>query len=174
MKLLQFAFMLAVGLMPTLALQAANSAESPADAPYLKEQWPKVRTLVWAKLGESGTALGPGNWTEFASAEDYAAGKGGKPAANGPDAKSDIVLPDAPDGKSYIVGCMVRAKTRRRSPQSGALTLSCRHVTIGAGAALDGGIGVSRGKSVTSDWPDDDTPMDIYGLVQSRVTVGGM
>jgi hypothetical protein len=165
MKLLQFAFMLAVGLMPTLALQAANSADSPADAPYLKEQWPKVRTLVWAKLGESGTALEPGNWTEFASAEGYAAGKGGKPAAKGPDAKTDIILPDAPNGQSYIVGCMVRAKTRRRSRQSGALTLSCRHVTIGAGAALDGGIGMARGKSVTSDWPDDDTPMDIYGNV---------
>jgi len=32
MKSLQFAFMLAIGPMPTLVLQAANSAESPADA----------------------------------------------------------------------------------------------------------------------------------------------
>jgi len=163
MKITCFVYAMMTGLLSAYELCAAE--------PFLKEQWPGVRTLVWARPGEGGMAMEAENWTEFASVEDFTAGKGGKPAVKGPDAKTDIVLPDAPDGKSYIVGCMVRAKTRERNRQSGTLTLSCRHVTIGAGAALDGGIGVSRGKSVTSDYPGDDTPMDIYGNV--RVTDGG-
>ncbi|MBT3199837.1 MAG: hypothetical protein HN350_07965 [Phycisphaerales bacterium] len=129
------------------------------------EQELKVRVLVWAKPGQSASALTAENWTEFASPEDYAAGKGGKPAVKAPDAKSDLILPDAPDGETYVAGCMVSAKTRRRNRSSKPMGLSCRHVTIGAGAGLDGGIGVSRGKVRTSDYPDDDTPMDIYGNV---------
>lgn len=165
MKLLQFAFVLGVGLMPTFALQSAHSAESPADAPYLKEQWPKARTLVWAKPGESGTALVAGNWAEFASVEDYAAGRGGEPAIKGPDAKTDLILPDAPDGRSYIVGYMIPSQY----PKSiWPPTLSCRHVSIGAGAALDGGIGVSRGKLQYSNWPGSDRVAAIGGNITVR------
>jgi len=168
-----------IGLLSAGELHAAEKAPAGAptfsvkldvpglsgDEPFLEEQWPLARTLVWTKPGEGGTALAPGNWTQYASAADCAAGKGGKPADAGPDANTDLILPDAPDGQSYIVGCMVPAKTRQRSRQSGSLTLSCRHVTIGAGAALDGGMSVSRGKPVTSNWPRDDTPMDIHGNV---------
>jgi hypothetical protein len=81
MKLFQLVLMLVIGLMPSFVLQAATSSESPAlaaGAPCLKEQWPKARTLVWTKPGESGTALVVGNWTEFASTEDYAAGTRGR------------------------------------------------------------------------------------------------
>ena len=168
MKFTRLVSALMIVIIATGELRAAEKASVPGvagDKPFLKEQWPQARTLVWTKPGEGGTALAPGNWTQYASAADYAAGKGGKPADAGPDANTDIILPGAPDGKSYIVGCMVPAKTRRRSRQPGSQTLSCRHITIGAGAALDGGIGVSRGKSVTSDWPDDDTPIAIYGNV---------
>ena len=62
----------------------------------------------------------PGNWTEYASAEDYAARKGGQPAAGGPDANTDLILPDAPAGQSYIVGYMVSAKERKSRGQSGS------------------------------------------------------
>ena len=174
MKITCFVSAMMIGLLTAGELHAVEEPDVKGRAKgelFSREHWPQARTLVWARPGEGGAALEAGNWIEYASAEDFAAGKGGKPAAKGPDAKTDIVLPDAPDGKAYIVGCMVRAKTRRRSRKSGALTLSCRHVTIGAGAALDGGIGVSRGKPVTSDYPDDDTPMDIYGNV--RVKDGG-
>jgi hypothetical protein len=171
MKLLYSGVVLVVGLLPAFVVRAANGAESsllPADAPCLKEQWSKARTLVWAKPGEGGTAMEAGNWTQFASGEDYAGGKGGKPAASIPDAKTDIVLPDAPDGKPYIVGFMVRAKHRRSKGKSEASVFSCRHVTVGSGVAFDGGIGVARGRSVTSDSPDDDTPINIYGNVSVK------
>jgi len=136
------------------------------DEPSLKEQWPPARTLVWAKPGEGGTALEPGNWTQYASAADYAAGKGGRLADTRPDANTDVILPDAPDGRPYVVGCMVPAKERtRRASDAPALHLSCRHVTIGANAALDAGMRISRGRPVYSDWPYDDTPISIYGNV---------
>jgi len=163
---LQFTLVVvAVGLIPTVALCAADSPALAADAPCLKEQWPNVRTLVWARPGTSESASSVGNWIEYASGADYAAGKVGKPATAAPDAKTDLVLPDAPAGQAYVVGYMVHAKTRRSSTQSSVLALSCRHVTIGAGAALDGGMGVSRGKPVNSGVPDDDTPMNIHGNV---------
>jgi hypothetical protein len=160
--------------MPAFILCASGSwaAEGPdwpglaRDAACLKEQWPPARALVWANPGQSGAALECGNWTEYASAADYEAGKAGKPAASGPDANSDIVLPGAPAGQSYVVGYMVSAGDRhKKGARSGGLALSCRHVTIGAGAALDGGIGLSRGKAVNSNFPADDTPMDICGNV---------
>ncbi|NQU25858.1 MAG: hypothetical protein HQ567_31605, partial [Candidatus Nealsonbacteria bacterium] len=169
MKTFRFSFALAVLILTAAGIRASEGPNHWSgladDAPCLKEQWPQVRTLVWSKPGEGGTALEPGNWTEYVSAEDYAAGKDGKPADAGPDASTDLILPDAPAGQSYIVGYMVRAKQRQESGQSGSPTLACRHITIGAGAALDGGIGASMGRPVTSDWPDDDTPIDIHGNV---------
>jgi len=171
MKLLRPGVILIIGLLPAFDARPANGAESsalPADAPCLKERWPKARTLVWAKPGESGTAMETDNWTEFTSGEDYVGGKGGKPAAGVPDAKTDIILPDAPDGKPYIVGFMVRSKHRRAKGKSKASVFSCRHVTVGSGVAFDGGVGVSRGRSVTSDSPDDDTPINIYGNVSVK------
>ncbi|NQT86448.1 hypothetical protein HQ560_06760, partial [bacterium] len=160
---MKFACCVSAMMIGLLAVGELHAAE-----PFLKEKWPQARTLVWTQPGEGGTALAPGNWTEYASAADYTAGKGGKPAAAGLDADTDIILPDAPDGKSYIVGYMVAAKQRQSSQRSGYQALSCRHITLGANAALDGGIGVSRGKRVTSDWPGDDTPIDIYGNVTVR------
>jgi len=158
MKTTCFVCAMTIGLLSAGELQAA-------DAPALKEQRVKVRVLVWSKPGQSGAALEAGSWTEFASAEDCAAGKGGKSADKGPDAKSDIILPDAPDGESYVVGCMIPAKTRQRDSNSEAKILSCRHVTIGSGSALDSGMGVSRGKSSYSSLPIDDTPVNIHGNV---------
>ncbi len=166
-----FHFNFAMAVLISLA-SGSRASEGPNrrpeladDAACLKEQWPQARTLIWAKPGEGGTALEPGNWKEYAAAEDYAAGKGGKTAKAGPDANTDIVLPDAPDGQAYVVGFMVPVNQRRESEPPGSPAISCRHVTIGANAALDGGIGVSRGRSVTSDWPTDDTPIGIHGNV---------
>ena len=165
---LQFALAIAIGLIPTVALTAADSVNSPAlpaDAPCMKEHWTKVRALVWAKPGTSESALSASNWIEYASAEDYAAGKAGKPAAAPPDANTDIIVPDAPAGQSYVVGYMI--------PSQYPLpiwppTLSCRHVSIGANAALDGGIGVSRGKLDHSNWPGSDRIAAIGGNITVR------
>jgi len=168
LTLLGHTFAVVLGVLAGPALHANSTPDqAPAtDAPYAKQTWPSARTLVWAKPGEGGTALEPGNWTEYASAADCAAGKAGGPADAGPDADTDLILPDAPDGQSYIVGCMVSAKERKKQqPDSPTLFLSCRHVSIGAGAALDGGMGVSRGKSVFSDMPSADTPIGICGNV---------
>ena len=169
MKAFHFRFAMAVVTLLAAGVHASDSPnpwpELADDAPCLKEQWAGARTLVWTKPGESGTALEPGNWTEYASAADYEAGKNGRPADAGPDADTDLVLPDAPAGRSYIVGYMVSAKERRKSGHPGSPRLSCRHVTIGAAASLDGGIGVSRGRPVSSDWPTDDTSLGIHGNV---------
>ncbi len=169
MKTPRFHFAMAVLILLPAGIRASDGPSHwpglADDASCLKEQWPQARTLVWAKPGEGGTALEPGNWTEYASAEDYAAGKGGKPADAGPDANTDLILPDAPAGQSYIVGYMVPSGNRQISQRSGFPTLSCRHITIGANAALDGGIGFSRGRFVSSDWPRDDTALDIHGNV---------
>ena len=104
-------------------------------------------------------------WMEYPSASDYAAGKPSRAATEAPDANTDLILPDAPAGQSYIVGYMVPAKQRGSSGQSESPSLSCRHITIGQGSALDGGMGVSRGKSNFSDQPADDTHVGIYGNV---------
>jgi hypothetical protein len=78
--------------------------------PFQKEQWPQARTLVWARPGKSGLMQTANNWTEYASAADYLAGKNASPAETPPDKKTDIILPDSPDGQSYVVGCFVRRK----------------------------------------------------------------
>jgi len=168
MRSRQLALALAIGCLSAVNLYAADGADSPAlpaDAPCLKEHWPQTRTLVWAKPGTSASALTPGNWIEYASGDEYAADKPGRPATEAPDANTDLILPDAPADQSYIVGYMVSAKQRRSSGQSSSPTLSCRHITIGESAALDGGMGVSRGKSNFSDQPDDDTHIGIHGNV---------
>ncbi len=158
MKSVRFVSIIAVVSLATSALPAANAAGA-------NEQWPTTRLLVWAKPGTSETAHSPANWIEYASADEYAGGKQGRPATAGPDANTDLILPDAPDGESYIVGYMVPTKHRRSRGRTDSPALSCRHITIGAGAAFDGGIGMSRGKTVTSDWPSDDTPIGIHGNV---------
>lgn len=157
-------------IVSALVVLAAGKTPLPAavgDAPYLGVQWPPARTLVWATPGKGGTAQESGNWTEYESNAAYAAGEAGKRATTGPDENTDLILPDAPEGRSYIVGCMVSAKQRQSSEDPGSQTpfLICRHMSVGKGAALDGGIGASRGQTVTSDWPWDDTPIGIYGNV---------
>ncbi len=161
-------FAILIVILASVNLCAARGNELPdqsGDDNFAKEKWPHARYLVWTNPGEGGIVAKLENWTEYASAADYAAVKDGKPPVTGPDANTDILLPDAPDGKSYIVGYMVSAGNRQINQQSDSDTLSCRHITIGAGAALDGGISISRGKPVSSDWPRDDTPINIYGNV---------
>jgi len=168
-KALDFALGLAVLILPAVSAHAADGTNNwpglADDAPCLTEQWPAGRTLVWAKPGETGNALDSANWTEYALAADYTAGKGGKPATTVSDANTDLILPDAPDDRSYIVGYMVPARHRTGSEQSDCPTLACRHVTIGANAALDGGMGVMRGKASYSDWSNDDRAVAISGNV---------
>jgi len=149
------------------AAETTPASGTAGDAPYLGEQWPSARTLVWAVPGEGGTAVEPGNWTVYASSAAYEAGDAGEPATAGPDENTDLILPDAPDGRPYIVGCMVSAKQRQvgQDLRSQPPFLNCRHIRIGMGAALDCGMGVSRGRSVASDRPWDDTPIGIYGNV---------
>jgi len=127
---------------------------------FQKEQWSQARTLVWARPGKSGLMQTANNWTEYASAADYLAGKNGSQAETPPDKKTDIVLLDSPDGKSYVVGCIVRRKGGSDSPQ-----LDCRHITIGKGAGLDGGCEFSRGRPVYSKAASLETPLGIYGNV---------
>ncbi len=175
MKIACFGYALMIASVAGGELRADETVSAvPGDtgeAPSLKEQWPPTRTLVWNKPGESGTALDPGKWTEYASAEDYTAGKGGKAADAGPDVNTDIVLPDAPDGQSYIVGFMVPARHRKDGQQARAVTLRCRHITIGAHAALDGGMGLTRGRTMYSNWSNDDSAIAIGGNV--TVSDGG-
>ena len=133
------------------------------DEPFLKEQWPLTRVLVWAKPGTSGMALSSGSWTQYASTADYLAKKGGRPAAGPPDRNTDIILPDAPDGKPYVAGYIVESFRRRGGldhPQ-----LVCRHVTIGNGAGLDGGSRTSRGRASFGRHLSWDTAMAVYGNV---------
>jgi len=149
MKRFHLSFALAIGTLSVTGIRASDEPDSwprlDKNAPCLNEQWPAARTLVWARPGESGTALEPGNWTEYASAADYAAGKDGEPATTGPDENTDLILPDAPSGRPYVVGYMVPSQypTPTWPP-----ALSCRHVTVGTDAGLDGGMGVARGKLV--------------------------
>ncbi len=169
MMSVRFSFAIVVLVSPLIGIRAYAGAddlpELARDASCLKEQWPQARTLVWAKPGESGSALEPGNWTEYASAEDYVASKGGKPAEVGPDENTDLILPDAPAGQSYMVGYLVATQYPKPLwPPA----LSCRHVTIGTGAALDGGIGVSRGKLNHSNWLGHDRAAAIGGNVTVR------
>ncbi len=168
---------LMTGLLAVGELRAAEEAGSSAvannvgvdlpgvagDEPFLTEEWPGARTLVWAKPGTTGMAMSSGNWTEYASAADYLAKKGARPATQPPDENTDIILPIAPDGEPYVVGYMVESFRRRGGldhPQ-----WACRHVTIGKGAGLDGGARTSRGGASFGDRPSADTAMAIYGNV---------
>ena len=143
-------------LAASLLIPYAARADSP---------WPAVRCLVWARPGESGLASEPANWTEYASSADHAAGKGGKPASKRPDANTDVVLPDAPNGKPYVVGYMIIPRYRKRDGGYDVPHIRVRHVTIGRGAGLDGGAGTSRGKASFGREPVYDTTMGIFGNV---------
>jgi len=134
-----------------------------ADAPLQKEKWPAARTLVWARPGTSGSASTPGNWVEYASSAEYLAAAEGRPATTPPDANTDLVLPDAPQGQSYIAGFFNTG--RRRVPEHEPPGLYCRHIRIGKGAGLDGGCGSSRGRSVFSSHPGLDAALEIHGNV---------
>jgi len=155
-----------IGLLAVGELHAAGDASAPGladDEPFLKEKWPQTRVLVWAKPGASGPALSSGSWTAYASTADYLAGKEGRPAADPPDKNTDIILPDAPDGKPYVAGYVVESFRRKGGldhPQ-----LICRHVTIGKGAGLDGASRTSRGAASYGRGFEWDTAMAIYGNV---------
>ncbi|HUT14061.1 MAG TPA: hypothetical protein VMY42_26470, partial [Thermoguttaceae bacterium] len=139
MKSVAFVSALIIGILATANRHAVEGADRPgpaADAPFASEQWPEARTLVWAEPGTSDMAPVAGNWIEYASAADYLAGKEGRPAAQPSDANTDLILPDAPGGRTYIVGFF--DSSRRWHPESDPPKLSCRHVTVGKGAGLDG------------------------------------
>ncbi|MBT3199490.1 MAG: hypothetical protein HN350_06195 [Phycisphaerales bacterium] len=119
-----------------------------------------MRTLVWANPGKSGTMQSPRNWTQYASTADYLAKKDGRPAATPPDKNTDIILPDSPDGQSYVVACI-----ERRKSDSGNTRLNCRHITIGKNAGLDGGCEFSRGRPAYLVGPNRETPIGVYGNV---------
>jgi len=169
MKLTFFVSMLMAGILTPVPLYASLDADVPGlsdDEPFLKEQWPQARVLVWAKPGSSGRALSAGSWTEYASTTDYLAKKEGRPAKLPPDKDSDIILPDAPDGKPYVAGYIVENFRRRGGldhPQ-----LICRHVTIGKGAGLDGASRTSRGRASYGRHLGQDTAMAVYGNVTIR------
>jgi len=78
---------------------------------YETETWPKTRTLVWAKPGESGDLGTASNWLES-----------GRPASRAPDRETDVVLPASE--KSY------RVKAARKH---------VRHVTVEKGGMIIGG-----------------------------------
>jgi hypothetical protein len=143
-----------------MIVTVAASERCAGGEPLQKEQWPEARTFVWTRPGKSGLMQSPGNWTEYASAADYLAGKNGRPAETPPGKKTDIILPDSPDGQSYVVGCVVRRKVSSDSPQ-----LDCRHITIGKGAGLDSGSEFSRGRPVYVKVASLATPLSIYGNV---------
>jgi hypothetical protein len=142
-------------MIVTLAAGGLRAAES-----FVTEKWPEVRTLVWARPGTSGAAKSPGNWTEYASNADYLADKKGRRAENPPNKETDIVLPDSPDGKSYVVTYF-----ERRKDDSATYQLNCRHITIGKNAGLDGECEFSRGRPVFSRAPHAGSPLGVYGNV---------
>jgi len=148
------------------AAEKAPVSAGAEDEPFLKEQWPQVRVLVWAKPGASGMAMDAGSWTQYASAADYLAKKAGRPATQSPDKNTDIILPDAPDGEPYVVGYVVESFRRRGG--LGHPQWSCRHVTIGKGAGLDGGSRTSRGRASYGRGLSSDTAMAIYGNVSVK------
>ncbi|MDP6545208.1 MAG: discoidin domain-containing protein [Phycisphaerae bacterium] len=121
-----------------------------AEEAYVTQDWPKGRVLVWAKPGVSGYTWNririPGSsvmvwnnglWTEYDSLGDYLAKKEGRTNTQPPDKNTDILLPDAPDGKPYVVSYAVMP--RKRLDGLYAPQWTCRHVTVGKGAGLDGG-----------------------------------
>ncbi len=160
-----FRFASAVGIvilatLPLGAFEGPDSKGSTTDEPFQKEQWPQARTLVWANPGTSGSMQTARNWTEYTSTADYLAEKKGRPATNPPDRKTDIIVPDSPDGQSYAVACMARRTGDDDHPQ-----WDLRHITIGRGAGLDGGCEFSRGRPVYSRAQGPDTLLGIYGNV---------
>ena len=149
MRISRFAVVGCVAVFAGFAFSAAARAQEPKplpaglakDEPCVTQQWPASRTLVWAKPGTSGVAQDAGNWTEYASGADYAAGTGGKPATAGPDANTDIVIPAAPEGQAYIVGYSVDSRQRQKDGQMDSPSLYCRHITIGSGRGSTAGCG---------------------------------
>ncbi|MCP4375181.1 MAG: hypothetical protein GY794_03230 [bacterium] len=129
---------------------------------YQTEKWPQTRVLVWSKPGTSGS-IGARSWTEYASKADYLAKKGGRPTRRGPDKNTDIILPDAPDAKPYVVLYSVVAY--RRSGGLDHPQWACRHLTIGKGARLDSGAKSSRGGVTFNRGFRGETAMAIYGNV---------
>ncbi len=161
---------LMVGILVAGGLRAGVGVDVPGvagDEPYLKQSWPRARVLVWAEPGTSGYAWNririPGSsvmvwnlalWTEYDSAADYLAKKEGRPATQMPDKDTDIILPEAPDGKPYVVDYAVMP--RKRLDGLYAPQWTCRHITVGKGAGLDGG------KKDSVSW---NTGVEIYGNV---------
>jgi len=134
-------------------------------APLGEDKWPEARTLVWSKPGTSDMALTAGNWMEYASETAYLAGKPARPAAKGPDANTDLVFPDAPDGKSYVAMFLKRSIKNSDNVWTKPPVLLCRHITIGKGAGLDGGTGTVRGREIFTSRPDLDEGVEIHGNV---------
>jgi len=119
-------FIAVAALLPCMSLHAGGGPDPAryADESFAMQAWPEARVLVWAKPGTSGIATQAGDWTGHASTADYLAGKEGRPATTGPDRNTDIILPDAPDGSSYVVGYTV--ELRKRSDGLDAPQWSCR------------------------------------------------
>jgi hypothetical protein len=169
MKLTCFVSTLLIGFLTAVAVHGDIRTDVPGlsgDEPFLKEQWPEARLLVWSKPGSNGMATSSRSWTEYASTADYLAKKTGRPASKGPDENTDIILPDAPDDKPYVVGYVIESFRRRGGldhPQ-----WACRHLTIGKGAGLDGGGRPGRGGVSYNRSPSSDTGMAIHGNVRVR------
>lgn len=166
MKFTCFASTLMIGILTTAALHAAIGADLTGfsdDEPCVKEKWSEARVLVWTKPGTSGSAMSSGSWTQYASTADYLAKKEGTPARTPPDKDTDLILPDAPDGKPYAAGYTIDSFRRKGGldhPQ-----LICRHLTVGKGAGLDGGSRTSRGRASYGRHLGQDTAMAVYGNV---------
>ncbi len=141
----------------------AQAKDSSADEPFQKERWPRARTLVWSSPGTSGAMQTMRNWTEYASTADYLARRDGQPATEPPDRNTDIILPDSPDGQSYVVACV-----ERRKGADDALRWDCRHVTVGRGAGLDSGCELRRGRPAYPGVSGLERPMGVYGNVIVR------
>ncbi len=64
---------------------------------FVKEEWPQARLLVWAHAGQTlrGADMSdPANWLQ-----------NGKPATQGPDENTDIIITAGPDGaRTFIAG----------------------------------------------------------------------
>jgi hypothetical protein len=132
------------------AVALGGSVLHAAEEAHVEQQWPEGRVLVWAKPGVSGYTWNririPGSsvmvwnnglWTEYDSLADYQAKKNGWANTQPPNENTDIYLPDAPDGKPYVVSYAVMP--RKRLDGLYAPQWTCRHITIGKGAGLDGG-----------------------------------
>jgi hypothetical protein len=129
---------------------AAASASSPNYAnkalwpnltgpePYVKQTWPKVRTLTWALPGESAGGRAKTNPFDLANWKD----ENGRPATTPMDENTDLVLP--PSEKSYELRMVFKASSTEGFP------VQARHVTVYPGASLFGG-GDGAGMSFTGN-----------------------